>query len=248
MPDRRLVAALRQFGDLALHARLGLVRRLVIGPAREVTTERIALILLVKRHRFPDPSHMTIKRYAIMPAGPVRGAGRLLTRTEPPDDLVIRARQAHDDVAADPDRFRPAAEALVAEARRARQPEALALALRAVAWAERARLDDRSAIRLLDEACRIARRHHLDDTLADLLMSHAAVSQELGRIDGRAPRPARRRGACHRPADGRNWTSSGPSCCRTSGGWRTPRPSITACCPTRRPARGARCSARTTWR
>jgi tetratricopeptide (TPR) repeat protein len=85
-------------------------------------------------------------------------------------------------VAADPDRFRPAAEALVAEARRQGQPEALALALRALAWAQRARLDDRSAIRLLDEACRIARRHHLDDALAELLMSHAAVSLELGRM------------------------------------------------------------------
>jgi tetratricopeptide (TPR) repeat protein len=91
-------------------------------------------------------------------------------------------RQAHDDVAADPARFRPAAQALVAEARRARHPEALALALRALAWAERARLDDRSAIGLLDEACRIARRHRLKDTLAELLMSHAAVSQELGRM------------------------------------------------------------------
>jgi len=105
-----------------------------------------------------------------------------LTWTEPSGDLLIRARRAHDDVAADPDKFRPAAEALVAEARRARQPEALALALRAAAWAERARLDDRSAIRLLDEACRVARRHHLKETLGDLLMSHAAVSQELGRV------------------------------------------------------------------
>ncbi len=105
-----------------------------------------------------------------------------MTSTEPPGDLVIRARRAHDGVAVDPDRFRAAAEAVLAEARRAREPEALALALRAVAWAERARLDDRSAIRLLDEACRIARRHHLDDTLAELLMSHAAVSQELGRM------------------------------------------------------------------
>jgi tetratricopeptide (TPR) repeat protein len=112
--------------------------------------------------------------------GPAKGRDRLLTWTEQPGDLLIRARQAHDDVAADPDRFRPAAEALVTEARRARQPEALALALRAMAWAQRARLDDRSAIRLLDEACRVARRHHLDDTLAELLMSHAAVSQELG--------------------------------------------------------------------
>ena len=105
-----------------------------------------------------------------------------MTKSEPQSDLVIRARQAHDDVAADPDRFRPVAVSLVAEARRARQPEALALALRALAWAHRARLDDRSAIRLLDEACRIARRHHLDETLAELLISHAAVSQELGRM------------------------------------------------------------------
>jgi tetratricopeptide (TPR) repeat protein len=105
-----------------------------------------------------------------------------LTFTEPPDDLVIRARRAHDDVAADPERFRPVAEALVSEARRARKPEALALALRALAWAQRARLDDQAAIRSLNEACRIARRHHLDGTLAELLMSHAAVSQELGRM------------------------------------------------------------------
>jgi tetratricopeptide (TPR) repeat protein len=96
--------------------------------------------------------------------------------------LVIRARRAHRDVAANPGRFRPAAEALVAEARQARQPEALALALRALAWAERARLNDSAAILLLDEACRIARRNHLDATLADLLMSRAGVRQELGRF------------------------------------------------------------------
>jgi tetratricopeptide (TPR) repeat protein len=105
-----------------------------------------------------------------------------VTWTEPPGDLLIRARQAHDDVAADPDRFRPVVERLVAEARQAREPEALALALRAMARAQRARRDDRAAIRLLDEACRIARRHGLDGALADLLMSHAAVSQELGRM------------------------------------------------------------------
>jgi len=117
-----------------------------------------------------------------------------LSKTEPPLGLVIRARRAYDDVVADPDRFRPAAQALVAEARTARQPEALALALRALAWAERARLDDRSAIGVLNEACRIARRHHLDDTLADLLMSHAAVNQELGRMEA-ARRDLRAAGA-----------------------------------------------------
>jgi tetratricopeptide (TPR) repeat protein len=105
-----------------------------------------------------------------------------LTGTESPDGLLIQARQVFADVAADPDRFRPVAEGLVAEARQARQPEALATALRALAWAERLRLNDRLAIRLLDEACRIARRHQLADVLADVLMSRAAVSLELGQM------------------------------------------------------------------
>jgi tetratricopeptide (TPR) repeat protein len=106
----------------------------------------------------------------------------LLTRTESPDGLLIRARQVFNKVAADPDRFRPVAAALVAEARRAGQPEALAAALRALAWAERLRLNAPLAIRLLDEACRIARRHRLADVLADVLMSRAAVRQELGHM------------------------------------------------------------------
>jgi tetratricopeptide (TPR) repeat protein len=116
---------------------------------------------------------------------PAGGAGQRdhsLVSTESPGGLLIRARQAFQDVTADPDRFHDAAEALVGEARLARQPDALALALRALAWADKARLDDQSAIRLLDEACRVARRHHLDRTLADLLMSRAAVRQELGRL------------------------------------------------------------------
>src|SRR5438552_12822510 len=104
------------------------------------------------------------------------------SNTEPSAGLVIRAERAHQDVAANPDRFRPVAEALVAEARQARQPEALALGRRAMAWAERARLNDSAAILLLDEACRIARRNQLRATLADLLMSRAAVRQELGRF------------------------------------------------------------------
>ena len=113
------------------------------------------------------------------------GAGRPQSSSypsEPPSPLVIRARRAHQDVAANPDKFRPVAEALVAEAKQARQPEALALALRALAWAERARLNDSVALGLLDQACRIARRHHLTTTLADLLMSRAAVRVELGRL------------------------------------------------------------------
>ncbi len=68
VPHRRLVATPGQLGDLALQARLWLVRRL--GPAGEVTAERIALILLVKWHRFPDPSAMTINGGPTMPAAP----------------------------------------------------------------------------------------------------------------------------------------------------------------------------------
>jgi tetratricopeptide (TPR) repeat protein len=85
-------------------------------------------------------------------------------------------------VVADPRRFGPVAADLVGHARQARHPEALVLALRALAWAQRARLADAEAKRLLDEAARIARRHGLDDALADVLMSRAAVNQELGRM------------------------------------------------------------------
>jgi hypothetical protein len=44
------VAALRKFDSLTLHARFEFVQRLMVGPARELTPERVAPILLVKRH------------------------------------------------------------------------------------------------------------------------------------------------------------------------------------------------------
>lgn len=93
---------------------------------------------------------------------------------------MIHAKRVHEGVVADPRRYHPVAAALVTRMRRAGAPEALALALRALAWAERAKLADASAKRLLDEAARIARRHRLHHTLADVLMSRAAVNQELG--------------------------------------------------------------------
>jgi hypothetical protein len=86
-----------------------------------------------------------------------------------------------DRVASDPRRFGPAAVALLRRARQAQHPEALVLALRAHAWAERARLAAVPAKKLLDEAARVARRHALGPALADVLMSRAAVQQELGR-------------------------------------------------------------------
>jgi tetratricopeptide (TPR) repeat protein len=88
----------------------------------------------------------------------------------------------HERVAADPQRFGPAAEVLVRQARRAHDHEALVLALRARAWGERALLAGAAAKRLLDEAARIARRHRLPAALADVLTSRAAVNQELGRL------------------------------------------------------------------
>jgi tetratricopeptide (TPR) repeat protein len=165
-----------------MHSGRKLAPRLMIGTAREVPLERITSVLLVKRHGFDRSSSYDVDRAPTWSDRAGLQQVCLLTVTEPSGDLLIRARRAHADIAADPGKYGPVAEQLVAEARRARQPEALALALRALAWAERARLDDRAAIRLLDEACGIARRHHLDDTLGDLLMSHADVSQELGRI------------------------------------------------------------------
>jgi tetratricopeptide (TPR) repeat protein len=99
---------------------------------------------------------------------------------------VIHARRIHEDVLADPQRHGPAAADLIVRARHAHNPEALVLALRAYAWAQRCRFLDIEAKRLLDEAARIARRHDLHHALADVLMSRAAVNQELGRLGAAA--------------------------------------------------------------
>jgi len=105
-----------------------------------------------------------------------------VTEIEASTDLVIHARRIYDGVVADPRRYGPLAEDLVGRARRARDHEALVLALRAQAWAERARMSDVAAKRLLDQAARIARRYRLCRALADVLMTRAGVNIELGRI------------------------------------------------------------------
>jgi CHAT domain-containing protein/tetratricopeptide (TPR) repeat protein len=99
---------------------------------------------------------------------------------------VIHARRVHEQVLADPQRFGPAAADLIVRARRARDPEALIVALRAYAWAQRSLLAEVEAKRLLDEAHRIARRAGLPEALADVLMSRAVVNQELGRLTAAA--------------------------------------------------------------
>ena len=73
---------------------------------------------------------------------------------------------------------------LVRQTRRTGPPEALAIALRAAAWVQRARFAAGEAKRLLDEAVAVARRHRLDATLADVLMTRSSVNQELGNMAG----------------------------------------------------------------
>jgi tetratricopeptide (TPR) repeat protein len=97
-------------------------------------------------------------------------------------DLLIRAIAAYRGVVANPKEFGPVAVRLVADARRAREPEALVAALRAEAWFERARLADERAKGLLDEAVRVAQRHRFDARLGEVLVTRAAVNHELGRL------------------------------------------------------------------
>jgi tetratricopeptide (TPR) repeat protein len=103
---------------------------------------------------------------------------------ETPAELVIHARQVHDGAVADPRRFAPVAADLVRRTRRSGPPEALAIALRALAFARRAQYAAAEARRLLDEAAAVARRHGLDEALADVLMTRSSVNQELGNIAG----------------------------------------------------------------
>lgn len=85
------------------------------------------------------------------------------------------------EVDVDPRAAESRAAALVATARRRRDPELLALSLRVLATSHRARGDDITAKRLLDEAVRLARRHDLALVEANVLTSRSAVLQELGR-------------------------------------------------------------------
>jgi tetratricopeptide (TPR) repeat protein len=97
-------------------------------------------------------------------------------------DRLIQAIAAYRGVVADPKTFGPVAARIVAEARQARDHEALTVALRAEAWSERARLANERAKALLDEAVRVASRHQLGRRLGEVLVTRAAVNVELGRL------------------------------------------------------------------
>ncbi|HEU4542920.1 MAG TPA: CHAT domain-containing tetratricopeptide repeat protein [Jiangellaceae bacterium] len=82
----------------------------------------------------------------------------------------------------DPQAFRPRAADFVQEARRSGDTEAICLALRASAWAERYALEHRRALHLLNEAVRIARHNRLNDVLGQVLVTRGAVLHEIGRL------------------------------------------------------------------
>ena len=100
---------------------------------------------------------------------------------EHPDVLLVRAEAAYRYAVADPASAGPGAAALVAEARDSGDVESLVVALRAQAWSARTLLAGERAKELLDEAARLARRAGLDIRLGEVLVTRAAVNQELGR-------------------------------------------------------------------
>ncbi|MBW0113938.1 CHAT domain-containing protein [Pseudonocardia abyssalis] len=101
----------------------------------------------------------------------------------PTGGLLIRAIAAHDGTVGDPAAFSGVARQVLAEARRAGEVESQVVALRAVAWAERAQQENVRALRLLQEAARLARRARLPHRLGEVLTTRAAVHLELGRTD-----------------------------------------------------------------
>ena len=94
--------------------------------------------------------------------------------------IVSHADAVYKGVVTDPETFGPLAAALVVRARREGPAEALVVALRAHAWAQRLALHNAAAKTLLDEAAALAERHGLDRRLGEVLVSRIAVQQELG--------------------------------------------------------------------
>ncbi len=99
-----------------------------------------------------------------------------------PDDLLQRAHGAYRKVVSDPKTHGPEVAELVTLARRTRAWEPLILFLRAHAWAQRSQFALADAKANLDEAAKLARRHHLSERLGEVLVTRAAVHTELGKM------------------------------------------------------------------
>ena len=102
--------------------------------------------------------------------------------SEDSERALRRALAAYDGAVRDPSSQRDLDD-IVRQARADGAVEALVVALRAQAWCARYAMAPQEAKALLDEAVRIAGRHHLDDRLVQVLATRAAVNHELGRPD-----------------------------------------------------------------
>ncbi|MFI5494969.1 CHAT domain-containing protein [Actinoplanes sp. NPDC051859] len=100
--------------------------------------------------------------------------------------LRAEADAAYRRVLRDPARYANAAESTLRRTRTGTDVDAELIALRAVAWARHARLDNEGARDLLDQGVRTARRHGLSRRLGELLVTRAVALHELGRHDAAA--------------------------------------------------------------
>ena len=96
--------------------------------------------------------------------------------------IVPYADAVYKGVVTDPRTFGPQAAQLITRARREGSVEALVVALRAYAWAQRLALHNADARTLLDEAVALAGQHGLARRLGEVLVSRIAVLQELGEL------------------------------------------------------------------
>ncbi len=94
--------------------------------------------------------------------------------------ILTEAEQVYKGVLSNPTAMGPKAAEMVERARSAGHQEALVVALHARGWAEYEAMHDGPAKKSLDEAVRLASRRGLRDRLGELLVSRAAVDQELG--------------------------------------------------------------------
>ena len=99
-------------------------------------------------------------------------------------ELLIHLWGVVDAHQADPAPVEVRAQAALERARRTRDSELRVLALRALAWTHRVRLETETARALLDEAVTVARRRDLTGAEAAARVSRAYVRQELGDLAG----------------------------------------------------------------
>lgn len=114
----------------------------------------------------------------------VSDGARPLVGTEGADDLVIHARRLGEKASSDPAGVEAEVRGVVALAERAKSPEALALALRALALVHRFRWEQADASRLLDRAIGLTVRHGLPFAEAEIRGTRAVVRQDRGDIAG----------------------------------------------------------------